>query len=87
MRIVKNLWNSLTNLSEQENTSTIIIQGNERINIGEVKHLLIFTEDQITIKSELGFIELHGNDLSILFMNLDEIVVEGTINEIKFSPV
>lgn len=86
MKIIKDIWHSLTRLSEEEQYPIILMYGNKQIVIERVEELISFTENKISVLSQLGLIEAHGEDLLILMMQQDEIVIQGTITEVQFSP-
>lgn len=60
--------------------------GNKQIVIEQVEELISFTNNKISVLSQLGKIEAYGEDLLIVMMQQDEIVIQGTINEVQFSP-
>lgn len=86
MKFIKHLWKSLTHLSPEEHYPIIMMYGNKQIVIEQVEELISFTNNKISVLSQLGKIEAYGEDLLIVIMQQDEIVIQGTINEVQFSP-
>lgn len=85
MRLVHQLWNSLTDFSIVEHNPLIVIYKNKRIIIEDIEQLLSFNHHEILIKSRLGKIEVYGEQLFITFMRQNEIALEGVITKIYFS--
>lgn len=86
MKLVQQLWQSLTELSTNDDEPIIVMHHNERIMIEQTKALLSFTKNKIVIAYRLGTIEISGDNLLISFMYEDEIIVSGSIAHIEFSP-
>lgn len=86
MKLVKQLWHSLTNLSKTDHYPLIVMHSNKQILIEQIEELLSFSTKKIAIRGDLGIIEVHGENLYILLMHQDEIMLHGTITEIQFFP-
>lgn len=61
----------------------IIIQKN-KININNYKEILIFEDNNITIKTNENIIEIKGENLIITKLEKYELLVQGKINKIEF---
>lgn len=67
----------------RDTTLRIIIYKN-KININNYKEILIFEDNNITIKTNENIIEIKGKNLIITKLEKHELLVQGKINKIEF---
>jgi len=67
----------------RDTTLRIIIYKN-KININNYKEILIFEDNNITIKTNENIIEIKGENLIITKLEKHELLVQGKINKIEF---
>lgn len=67
--------------------NTIIIDDRERVNITGVQDVDSFNEEEVVLVTDIGFLNLTGQDLHITKLNLDdgELIVEGYIYGLQYS--
>jgi len=67
--------------------SNIILESREKLNVGGVKEILTFDEDEIMLDTVLGILQIKGKNLKVEKLSTDtgEIIAKGYINEIIYS--
>jgi sporulation protein YabP len=65
----------------------VTITNRERVSVGGVIRVESFDDQQIVIDTDLGTLDLKGEDLHIKSLNLDEglLEVEGVVNSAAYS--
>lgn len=68
-------------------THSILIENRERVTITGVQDVDSFDESAVLLLTDMGFITLHGVDLHINKLNLEEgqLIVEGEIIALQYS--
>ncbi len=68
-------------------THSILIENREKITITGVQDVDSFDESAVILLTDMGFITLHGEDLHINKLNLEEgqLIVEGDIIALQYS--
>lgn len=66
---------------------SILMENREKVTITGVEDVDSFDESTVLLVTDLGYISLHGVDLHISKLNLEEgqLIVEGDINGIEYS--
>ena len=66
---------------------SILIENREKITITGVQDVDSFDESAVILLTDMGFITLHGEDLHINKLNLEEgqLIVEGEIIALQYS--
>ncbi|MEI3606850.1 YabP/YqfC family sporulation protein [Pseudogracilibacillus sp. SE30717A] len=86
-RVIKPFVNKqLTLPSDTLSLPTVTITGDNRIAIEQQYKLLSFSETEITLQCEKGTLKIEGNQLMIKLMYPREIILEGSIKEVRFQP-
>ncbi len=65
----------------------VTITNREQVTIGGVIHVDSFDDQEIVVDTDLGTLNLKGEDLHIKQLNLDEgtLEIEGVINAVTYS--
>ncbi len=86
-RVIKPFINKqLTLPSDTLSLPTVTISGDQRVAIEQQYKLLSFSETEINLQCEKGILQIDGNQLVIKLMYPREIILEGTIKEVRFRP-
>lgn len=66
---------------------SILMENREKVTITGVEDVDSFDETAVLLVTDLGFITLHGMDLHISKLNLEEgqLIVEGEITGVEYS--
>lgn len=86
MKKFKELLNTLTHPSPEPTYPLIAMYSNKEIVIEQVDELLSFSQNNISFYCHFGTVEAKGENLYILLMKQHELVIHGTITEVKFYP-
>lgn len=73
----------LTNTTVQN----IILENKEKLTVSGVLDVLSFDDEVVIMETELGLLNVKGNDLHINKLSIDtsEVIVEGNINNLAYS--
>ena len=60
----------------------------KNVEMGGVNKVISFDEDEILFETNMGCLAIHGEDLHIVQLNLDngEVEVEGSVNSLEYKP-
>ncbi len=67
-----------------EDLPRVVMYGNERICIENIKDILFFSDQHVKLKIAEGYIEISGTVLLILSLTHAEIVVSGIVNKVEY---
>ena len=67
------------------NLPRITMLGNLQLNIENHKGIMEYTDYRIKILVARGYLEIEGNNLVLRNVQLDEILINGEINQIKIT--
>lgn len=72
---------------EEEKRHSMTVENRERLTITQVEDVESFDEEKVTIDTAMGTMTVLGSGFKIHKLNVDngELVVEGYIDEIKYS--
>lgn len=77
----------MINLEEKLNKKhSLSLIERERLILSGVREVFSFDEQLIEIETSRGYLDIRGNDLHIIKMNIDEgeLAIEGTISEMTY---
>ncbi len=65
---------------------TLSLIERERLTLSGVKEVFSFDESLIEVETNKGYLDIKGDDLHIIKMNIDEgdLIIEGTISEMNY---
>lgn len=63
----------------------ITLIGQLHLYIENHKGLIVYSKTELKLKTNNGFVQIKGTDFTIKKMLHDEILLEGTIEEVKFA--
>lgn len=65
----------------------VILESRSKVSISGVKDVLSFDDQIVIMETELGLLNIKGDNLKINKLNLDsaEVIVEGEINSLNYS--
>lgn len=71
---------------EAQDKHVLNIDGRKRLMLQGVQHVGSFDEQEITLDTNMGFLQLKGEGMHITHLNLDvgNLVVEGIINGLEY---
>lgn len=71
---------------KENDKHVIVMEGRKRLSLQGVQHVGSFDEQEITLDTNMGFLQLKGEGMHITNLNLDEgsLVVEGFINSVEY---
>ncbi|MEG6520646.1 sporulation protein YabP [Desulfotomaculum sp. 1211_IL3151] len=71
---------------EEYKKHVLTIEGRKTLQLEGVQHVGSFDEQEITLDTNMGFLQLRGEGMHITHLNLDEgsLVVEGYINGLEY---
>jgi len=71
---------------EQYGKHILSIEGRKKLTLEGVHHVGSFDEQEITLDTNMGFLQLKGEGMHITHLNLDQgsLVVEGVINGLEY---
>ena len=79
-------------MEERKNINTsviqnIILENREKVSISGVLDVLSFDDQVIILETELGLLNIKGNDMRVNKLSIDtsEVIVEGKINNLNYS--
>ena len=74
---------------EEEKRHSVVLENREKITITEVDDVESFDEEKVVIVTSMGTMTVLGGDFRINKLNVDDgqLVIEGEIDEIKYSDV
>lgn len=66
---------------------TLMLVNREHMEISGVTNVNTFDEKEIIIESRLGYLYIHGQDMHVSSLNLDDgkVSVDGNINSIEYK--
>ncbi|SET61399.1 sporulation protein YqfC [Oceanobacillus limi] len=64
----------------------ITIIGQLHVYIENHKGLVVFTDEELKLKTTKGYIQIKGSSFVIKMMLPEEILLEGKISDVKFIP-
>lgn len=67
-----------------EGAFIISMTGNQEIKVENIKSIIKFEPDTVIVQCKKNRIQIIGSNLKIECYNIEEITVNGLINEIKF---
>ncbi|MEL7564949.1 MAG: sporulation protein YqfC [Dehalobacterium sp.] len=67
------------------NLPRITMLGNLQLNIENHKGIVEYTENKIRITVTRGYLDIEGNNLVLRNVQIDEIMINGEINQIKIN--
>ena len=79
-RVMEN--NSFSNIIQN-----IVIENRKKLSVSGVKDVLSFDDQVVIVETELGLLNIKGNNLKINKLSIDtsEIKIEGHINSLGYS--
>ncbi|ABO48668.1 YabP family protein [Desulforamulus reducens MI-1] len=71
---------------EEYEKHILSIEGRKKLKLAGVQHVGSFDEQEITLDTNMGVLQLKGEGMHITHLNLDEgsLVVEGYINGLEY---
>lgn len=84
MKIKKQIAKLFTHPSKTYQMPIIMLYSNDHVVIEQHFHLISFTDSEIKLACKDGPIQIIGNHLRITLMYPGEIMLSGTIQEVKF---
>lgn len=71
---------------EEYGKHLLSIEGRKKLKLEGVQHVGSFDEQEITLDTNMGFLQLKGEGMHITHLNLDQgsLVVEGFINSLEY---
>lgn len=71
---------------EEYGKHVLSIDGRKKLTLAGVQHVGSFDEQEITLDTNMGFLQLRGESMHITHLNLDDgsLVVEGYINGLEY---
>ncbi|GAB6179122.1 hypothetical protein JCM14036_04410 [Desulfotomaculum defluvii] len=71
---------------EEYGKHVLTIEGRKKLQLEGVQHVGSFDEQEITLDTNMGFLQLKGEGMHITNLNLDKgsLVVEGFINGLEY---
>lgn len=76
-----------TSKTPKDIIQNVLLENREKISISGVNDVLSFDDQIIILETDLGMLTIKGEDLRINKLSIDtnEIIVEGTINNLNYS--
>lgn len=65
----------------------IILENREKLSVSGVSDILTFDEEEITLETELGQLNIKGSDLKVEKLSIDtgEVVAKGSFHSIQYT--
>lgn len=73
--------------NEKNIIQNIILESREKLSVSGVLDILTFDEEEITLETELGQLNIRGENLKVEKLTVDtgEVVAKGTFDSIVYS--
>ena len=65
----------------------LVLENREKLNVSGVLDVLSFDDEVVVIETDLGLLNVKGDNLRINKLSIDtsEVIVEGTINNLSYT--